>query len=231
MRRAEINHLSIYKYIAQVKHGTPSLADLTTVRLRIDYSGGLMAIGMWSWCKRQWAGADVEIAAKEVARAGRRAEPDLRRGAPIRLDTVAERLTYLFGRHHRGEIGLDEYAQRVRNEQVDCNEAILHHHQCRSGMNAAEFEAVLEELEEEAEECNWRLRWIDDQKHKAGISRDGFAERGKWARFDYMDHHELVSTRNITMWEKRGAYIVGYDRSRKAGRTFRQDRISDWVCG
>jgi predicted DNA-binding transcriptional regulator YafY len=59
----------------------------------------------------------------------------------------------------------------------------------------------------------------------------GWANRGKWARFDYVDADGKATHRQIVNWEKRGAYIVGYDRSRDAERTFRQDRIEGWVAG
>lgn len=62
-------------------------------------------------------------------------------------------------------------------------------------------------------------------------SDDSIPDRGKWARFEYEDHNGSSSSRDITMWEKRGIYIVGYDRAQKAERTFRQDRISNWRCG
>jgi hypothetical protein len=74
-------------------------------------------------------------------------------------------------------------------------------------------------------------RWIKDQAYKTSISRDGFGERGKWASFEYVGADGVITKRTVAMWEKRGAYIVGYDRTRKEERTFRQDRISDWVSG
>jgi hypothetical protein len=74
-----------------------------------------------------------------------------------------------------------------------------------------------------------RLRWIKDQAYKQSISRDGSTIKRNGRAFEYVDADGVVTNRTITMWEKRGAYIVGYDKSRKAERTFRQDRISEWV--
>ncbi|WP_408586566.1 hypothetical protein [Novosphingobium sp.] len=150
----------------------------------------------------------------------------VRRGA-----TVEERLTNLFDQHRTGAIGLEEYRAGVQEELADCDEAILLHRRSQGDMDADDYQAELEELEDEREECRWRLKWIADQEYKASISREGFPEQGKWARFEYTDADGEVSKRTIAMWQKRGAYIVGFDRSRKAERTFRQDRISDWVCG
>ena len=73
--------------------------------------------------------------------------------------------------------------------------------------------------------------WLDRQDYLALQSRSGFDECGRWARFDYVDRDGVVTSRSITNWERRGIYIVGYDRSKGAERTFRQDGIEDWVCG
>ncbi len=81
------------------------------------------------------------------------------------------------------------------------------------------------------DDTDWRLQWLDRQDWNDSISRADIPAKGKWARFDYVDTDGVATKRSITMWEKRGAYIVGYDRSRKDERTFRQDRINDWLCG
>lgn len=73
--------------------------------------------------------------------------------------------------------------------------------------------------------------WAPYAEHLASIDCPDIPEIGRWARFEYVDADGQISNRSVTMWEKRGRYIVGYDRSRKDERTFRQDRISKWICG
>ncbi|OJW73039.1 MAG: hypothetical protein BGO57_13255 [Sphingomonadales bacterium 63-6] len=85
----------------------------------------------------------------------------------------------------------------------------------------------IDDGEFEADEPEWKGR----QEHNAQFARDGFETAGKWARFDYVDDKGNAGRREITMWERRGSYIVGYDKARKAERTFRQDRIDNWVAG
>jgi hypothetical protein len=144
---------------------------------------------------------------------------------------VASRLSVEFERLKADCITLDEYKSLVDEALADVKQEMADTRQCRRDMDPDDFDFEMERLEADLDECRWRLKWIDDQQYKASISRDGFGEKGKWARFEYVDNDGVVTERSITMWEKRGAYIVGYDRSRKAERTFRQDRISDWTSG
>lgn len=72
---------------------------------------------------------------------------------------------------------------------------------------------------------------ISDRAYKDQFKRAGFGDSGKWARFAYADADGRESRRQIVNWQQRGPYIVGYDRSKKGERTFRQDRISDWQAG
>lgn len=98
-------------------------------------------------------------------------------------------------------------------------------------MEPDQYDEDLAELEDDLAECGWHRDWAESRRYKDSISREGFADNGKWARFEYIDHHGATTKRTITRWEKRGAYIVGYDKSRGAERTFRQDRINAWVSG
>jgi len=96
-----------------------------------------------------------------------------------------------------------------------------------SSANEFDFDDDDGDDDEDLDGDGWKTR--DD--YLAEYSRPGFAEKGKWARFEYSDHNGNSSKRSVTMWERRGIYIVGYDRSRKEERTFRQDRISGWISG
>lgn len=189
-------------------------------------------MGLWAKLKAEWSKARAEVAAKDAKRALRQApiSNSAADSGPVGYN-VASRLTSAFEHHRDGYSTIEVYAAEVREVQSDVKEMIALTRSSRKDMDPYENEAEMEQLEADLEECRWRLKWIDDQQYKASITRDGFAERGKWARFEYVDNDGVMSNRSITMWEKRGGYIVGYDRSRKAERTFRQDRISDWKSG
>lgn len=148
---------------------------------------------------------------------------------------IGPRLESYYASFRAGEITLEEYKAEVLELQADTKEDLRLTRACRSDAvrtgTLDEHEEEIEQLQNDLEECAWRLRWIKDKAYKQSISRDGFDDKGKWARFEYVDADGEVTNRTITMWEKRGAYIVGYDKSRKAERTFRQDRISEWVSG
>lgn len=144
---------------------------------------------------------------------------------------VDGRLQLYYERLQAREIDLDSYAEEIdaeddalteRREQLNAN---------RKYHDPEFFEMELEQFEEDEEAIRWRREWIDKQRYTASISRPDLPDSGKWARFEYVDNDGVMTKRTIAMWERRGGYIVGYDRAKKAERTFRQDRISSWVCG
>lgn len=73
--------------------------------------------------------------------------------------------------------------------------------------------------------------WEDRQRWIADLDRGDIEPAGRWARFEYVDRDGVITNREIATWEKRGAYVVGFDRERRGERTFRQDRISAWTSG
>lgn len=143
---------------------------------------------------------------------------------------ACDRLTKEFERYRTGEIDIDGYRQSVLSvsDGIDGDIELLRER--RGSMDRDDFAAQLEQLEEDAQECRWRLEWIDEQRTKPEAD-PRFGGKGKWARFEYVDSDGSKSKRTIAMWERRGRYIVGYDRSRKEERTFRQDRITEWLAG
>lgn len=129
-------------------------------------------MGIISWCRNAWATARAAIAtnsANDSVPASGQAELRPPRVREVRLPTFAERLTHLFDQYRLGHINLGEYASRVQEEQDDCLEAVLFFRQSISELATAQYEAELEELEENLEECLWRLEWIAVQQRKAGI--------------------------------------------------------------
>lgn len=135
-----------------------------------------------------------------------------------------------FARYRAGEIDINEYRDRVLAACDAVTASIELLHARRGKMDQVDFAEQLELLEEEADECRWRLEWIEEQRTKPEVD-DRFPKRGKWARFEYIGSDGNQSKRTIANWERRGIYIVGYDRSRKEERTFRQDRIAGWLAG
>jgi hypothetical protein len=73
--------------------------------------------------------------------------------------------------------------------------------------------------------------WLPRDEWIAGIDDPSIPEAGTWARFEYVDADGVVTKRSIRQWSKRGAYIEGFCMDRREGRTFRQDRISNFRCG
>ena len=57
------------------------------------------------------------------------------------------------------------------------------------------------------------------------------ADRGSWARFEYVDRDGVVTQRRISNWRRDGVYITGWCNTRREERTFRLDRMDEWVAG
>lgn len=134
-------------------------------------------------------------------------------------------------RFQGGHVDIDEYRQTVLDEIKDIKSAIEDLKEDRDDMDRDDYRDEMDERKADLEQCRTALNRIDDREYKQRIAVDGFAERGKWARFEYVDADGVITTRSISNWERRGPYIAGFDRSKKSERTFRQDRISEWVSG
>lgn len=55
--------------------------------------------------------------------------------------------------------------------------------------------------------------------------------RGAWAHFGYVDAGADAAERHLALWEKCDDYVVGFDLTEKAVRSFRIEGISGWTCG
>lgn len=141
------------------------------------------------------------------------------------------RLEKAFASFTRRQMTFVDYRAIVEDEVEAARERRAQLRDDKADMHPDLYEFEMEEAEHDLEAAEWRLRWIEDREYKDQFKREGFAESGKWARFEYVDQHGEITDRSITNWEQRGAYIVGWDRDRKAERTFRQDRIGNWVAG
>jgi hypothetical protein len=173
----------------------------------------------------------IRRSARKAAMQANAAVPALSPFAASDGNELTARLEQQFESLRKGAINLDDYRDAVLAEKEELADLRSDLRDDRRFISADEYEDRKAEIDELAEEVRWRLKWIDDQKYKQSISRDGFADSGRWARFEYVDNDGVVTRREIVNWETRGAYIVGFDRSKKAERTFRQDRISDWRAG
>lgn len=168
--------------------------------------------------------------ARRTARGGQVAEP-----SPICFEfsspaSIEVRLDEAHARFKRGEIDADEYAEAIDdadNDLVDREEDLAADRSLMDG----DYEEARQQLRDVAAEIRKHRKLASKRAYTESISRPDFADRGKWARFEYTDSDGVVTKRNIAMWERRGGYIVGFDRSKNAERTFRQDRISEWQCG
>lgn len=134
---------------------------------------------------------------------------------------LEEDLEAAFTRYRSGEITLDDYAGVIEGYTKSLRQKIA----------TAESQEELEETADALEALRWRAEWIEKKRWSAEIDVTDIADSGKWARFSYCDADGAETQREIANWEKRGAYIVGYDRQKKGERTFRQDRIGAWQAG
>jgi len=142
-----------------------------------------------------------------------------------------DRLGLMFDNYRAGSATLDEYEAAIKAEAESIKERAAELRANRKLHGKDYCEAEKEQLDEDRDAVQWRRRWLSDERHRAKNSRPGFAPSGKWSRFEYVDADGVITKRNVVNWERRGAYIVGYDKDRREERTFRQDRISDWLSG
>ncbi|MCJ1959630.1 WYL domain-containing protein [Novosphingobium mangrovi (ex Hu et al. 2023)] len=209
--------------------------------------GGWICLLLWMllayiFChvaKHGWRGGPTlrDVFARGSARPDRTAKASApsnvgKANAAWKLLSVEQRLEERYFAYRDKRIDLDTYRRAVERELNAAEERLEVLELKQDEMEPSEYQADLAEAYEAEEKCQWRLDWIENQRRKGDVEPDdAFPTQGKWARFEYAGHDGEVSKRTITMWEKRGIYIVGYDRSRNEERTFRQDRISEWVCG
>lgn len=129
------------------------------------------------------------------------------------------------------DISLEEYRDIVDTEWEVARDAIAELASREHDVHPDVYELEAEQAREALEAAEWRRRWVRDRQYQDQFQRGGFGESGKWARFDYIDANGASSKREIVMWQSRGPYIVGLDKSRGEERNFRQDRISNWASG
>ena len=147
--------------------------------------------------------------------------------------TVDSSFDLEFAKWKLGEITLVDYRREVEEcaEWVAGERVKIVDEQSLKYLDADLQQEFVDELEQAEESISWRLRWLDDREYKQSLEVAGFPESGTWARFSYVSQDGQASARDISNWERRGPYIVGYDRQRTGERTFRQDRITDWKSG
>ena len=187
---------------------------------RIAYKARLKAIekGAWNGPKLPSDGPVEESAFQRgyslralqlVARQKRKLEADKGRQP---ASPVPEAL-----RKHRAE----ELARQVDARTRTARRAQI----AKMGPDPDAYRAAPAKLNAEGKEWLPREEWI------AGIDDPTIPDYGTWAKFEYYDADGVITKRHIRQWSKRGAYIEGFCMERREGRTFRQDRISDWVDG
>lgn len=214
----------------------------------------LIWIGLFLWCRGKDRRASVDEKSADVGSLFKKAKDaaisrwaELERLAAekqkaqenlesIRAASLADqekgadgRLEEDFDRVRLGELSLSDYREAVLNEQRENREARARLREDRKWMDSDEVEAEIDRLDEDREAIQWRLEWVNE---KLISHQDTYGQKsGKWARFEYVDADGVCTRRNIANWTDTGRYVIGYDRSAKAERTFRVDRISDWVSG
>lgn len=191
-------------------------------------------MGLLNWIKNRWAKLEQDALqekarrdlVKEVMEKAQR-----QRAEPI--NDVGDILSVHFEHFRADLITLDRYQELVTEQlwRVERRIDDLKDELADGDIDADRFDDESEEAAEALEEVNWRLEWIEKQRWTEATKSADIAQSGKWATFSYVDSEGVSSKRTIANWSNRGAYVVGYDRAKKAERTFRQDRISDWKCG
>lgn len=146
---------------------------------------------------------------------------------------VAGRLELEFERYKAGDLSLEDYRDEILNEKQDMQEALSLLRSQKSLMDRDDYEDELAQIDEDKDEIRWRLDWVEKRLRDQDLhaSRPGISGSGRWARFEYADADGVVTNRDVVNWEVAGRYVRAYDRKRKDERTFRIDRISDWVAG
>lgn len=158
--------------------------------------------------------------------------------AKIRAKIAAEealgvdgRLEEQFGALQANAIDLAQYRDAIVEERRKVSAQRKDLREDRNFLDPNEYEDAKEQLDEDMEAVRWRLEWAESKLLETPTSDDGIAPSGKWARFEYIDRDGVVTAREITRWHRTDSHVVGYDRNRRAERTFRRDCISEWAAG
>lgn len=146
-------------------------------------------------------------------------------------DDTDGRLNAMYEDYRAGLATLDDYEAAIVSEAEGIRERSAHLRENRRLYDAEQYDAEKDQLDEDRDAVQWRMRWLSGERLRLKNSRTDFEPAGKWARFEYVDADGVITNRHIVNWERRGAYIVGHDKDRREERTFRQDRISDWLAG
>ncbi|MFC0683565.1 hypothetical protein [Novosphingobium clariflavum] len=165
------------------------------------------------------------------ARLDPQAVQDLPPSSRPSLKSAGESLSLQFDRYKAGQVSLEEY-QAFIVEEADALQAQRENLRGeRSSWDPDDYADELTRIDEEGEEIAWRQDWVRKRIKDQSLReiRPEVADRGKWARFEYVDNDGVVTKREVVNWEVSGRYVRGYCKMRKEERSFRIDRISEWV--
>lgn len=70
----------------------------------------------------------------------------------------------------------------------------------------------------------------ESERYKVDLGDPVLAGRERLS-FVYVDFHGVVTEREVTRWTEYDEYIQGYCKAAGAMRTFRKDRIEEWLDG
>lgn len=81
-------------------------------------------------------------------------------------------------------------------------------------------------------------RWEDDDEERDEPDYESIADDDRWyegetgtvAMFEYVDADGVVTDRRVRNWRSSGPYVYAYCLDRRGNRTFRKDRISEWIA-
>lgn len=146
-----------------------------------------------------------------------------------RLDTLTSSddiLSESYRKFQNKIITMGEYIDIINSEKnriAECKEYLKS--MKRSKYHDAEYYNFLKDiLDKNIEAVEWRLKWAKKKNWISNNVESHFLDipaNGNWMRFDYTDLDGKKSNRNITMWQKRGIAVVGYDKKAGGERTFR----------
>ncbi|MXO73548.1 WYL domain-containing protein [Alteraurantiacibacter buctensis] len=145
-------------------------------------------------------------------------------------DDILERANEAILEIKRGEITSADYVETLESELRHVDDMMSAWREDHSaGLHSDE---VLQEAIQQLRDAKQDLRDRKQNAHRLEptLLPAGLPQRGKWIRFTYFDQDGVVTSREVTNWEVRGRYLVGFDREKRAERTFRHDRIEDWQC-
>lgn len=144
---------------------------------------------------------------------------------------AAGRLQRHFDRLQEGSITIDDYLDEIVFEQDQNKIDLADLRSDRRSMSAGDFEDAKDRLEEDRDDIAWRLDWAKKRSADRSLqaTQPEISGNGKWARFEYVDNEGAVTKREVVNWEVSGRYVRGFCKMRKEERSFRIDRISEWI--